>query len=55
MLVSTTAVERDGVLSVDALADLRLDLDDEWRIAGVSNDSRGRVSSMDVYRPIDGR
>ena len=40
---------------VDALVDLRLDLDGEWRIAGVSNDSRGRVSSMDVYRPIDGR
>jgi hypothetical protein len=35
--------------------DLRLDLDDERRIAGVSNDSRGRVSSTDVYLPMEGR
>jgi hypothetical protein len=53
-LVSAATVKRD-MLSVDALVDLRLDFDDEWRMAGVSNDSRGRVSSMDVYRPIDGR
>jgi hypothetical protein len=35
--------------------DMRLDLDDERRIAGVSNDSRGRVSSTVVYLPMEGR
>ena len=41
--------------SVVVSDDLRLDLDDERRIAGVSNDSRGRVSSTDVYLPMEGR
>src|SRR6266850_2365145 len=53
---AVAAEERDlPPPSADVEVDLRLDLDDEWRIAGVSNDSRGRVSSVDVYRPMDGR
>ena len=50
---AAVAVEPD--LSSVVNDEMRLDLDDERRIAGVSNDSRGRVSSTDVYLPMEGR
>jgi hypothetical protein len=39
--------------SVDIEVNPQLDLDAKRCIAGVSNDSRGHMSSMDVYRPMD--
>ncbi len=48
-----TTDELDPVLAVDSV--LRLDLDAEERMEGVSSDSRALGSWSVVIRPIDGR